>query len=194
MTAPALFSRDTTRGVLGGPAARVKYGSVLCRQIGRVDDILDPDGNAVKRTERLPFPSGEVGLSGLSQGEFPIQMLPGADLLLTLLDAGQARPDEFLRGQLAFAYRSRRAQGAHLSGIRLFHRTFLQSALRLQANAFDASLIAAAPPLPSSWPLRRNPDPPGHRAKPFGRPGSRPRRWGTESRVTSGRRRPVTCP
>ena len=176
-----VFEQGYERGVLCGPAALVKGGAVLGRQAGGVDDVLDSDGNPVKWAKGLPFPSGAVGFSRLRQGEFLVQVLPGADLLFLLIDAGQARLDELFRGPFAFAYSFCGAKGAQLGRIDLFHQIIppIRAFRAVRRFPCHSSVIGDAPPRPATWPPLRNPNPPGHRAKPCGRPGSRPRRKDT---------------
>ncbi len=59
------------------------------RHVGRVDDVLDRDRQAVERPEREAGSFGRVGLFGCGQRRLRREIGEGADVLLPLLDAAE---------------------------------------------------------------------------------------------------------
>ena len=70
--------------------------AVLGRHVGRVDDVLDADRQAIERAHPSPLPALIVGSPRLRQRSFVVEERPGAQLWLTRLDAGKAGLDQLL--------------------------------------------------------------------------------------------------
>ena len=64
--------------------------SHLGRRISGIDVVLDADGDAVERAQGLPVAAAPVGGGRLLANGMRIEMRPGTDGRLLLLDAGQA--------------------------------------------------------------------------------------------------------
>ena len=90
-------------GVACGLAAGVQDRAIFGRHVMGIEDILDAHRHPVQRAQagsRLaPFLCG----LGLGQGVFLVQVGPGADGVLDLLYAVEARSHQFFRSQLAVA-------------------------------------------------------------------------------------------
>ena len=87
---------------VGYPALKGR-APALCRHGGRVDNVLEPDRHAMQRADAHAGPPDPVHLGGLAQCLVRIEMGPGLDLRLGLLDPGQARLDQIDGAEAAFA-------------------------------------------------------------------------------------------
>ena len=92
------------------PVAAVDGGVVLGRHVGRVEDVLDADGNAVKRAAR----GLAIERARLRERQLGVEERPGPDLLLARGNAREAGFDELLARQLPGRDQARGLGGGEL--------------------------------------------------------------------------------
>ena len=95
------------RRIAGGCAPRVEHGTVLGRHVGGIEDVLDTDGHAVQRSNRLPGEAQFVSGARLRQGVIRIEERPGLDLRIRLVHPREACLDELLRADNTVADQTR---------------------------------------------------------------------------------------
>ena len=90
--------------VLQRLAAGIKNSAVFRRQAVGIEDVLDTDWNAVQRPHRATRLTLGIEHPGLIEGIVWLQVRPGLDFTIGLLDPVKTGLDQFLGSDLTVAY------------------------------------------------------------------------------------------
>ena len=88
---------------------RIDRGSILGRHVAGFDDILNPDGNAMKRSHRRDL----IACTRLCQRQIGIQVGPSLDVRFAQVDAFEAGINQGLRCDASFCYHARGIAGGY---------------------------------------------------------------------------------
>ena len=93
----------------------MQHGAVLRRHVGRIDDVLDADRNAIQGTDRRAAASALVRCAGLRECMVFVEKLPRLDRRLDLASALEACAHELLGREQPLGHPARRLGGGKLS-------------------------------------------------------------------------------